>query len=70
MQPNFDRAREPGNYDNYIAYLDKLKAERQHREQQLNLIHNKKPDFAVAPKPIVNNNSPAAHAYNQANYDR
>ena len=39
LQPNYleNRGpREPGNYDNYIAYLDKLKMQRQERERELN----------------------------------
>ena len=39
VQPNFleNRGpREPGNYDQYMAYLDKLKMQRQEREKELN----------------------------------
>ncbi|KAK7097527.1 hypothetical protein V1264_004489 [Littorina saxatilis] len=75
LQPNgqqFRGPREAGNYDQYMDYLDKLKAQRQEKENELN---KRRADYMPAPKPLMNPpGNPAAvqagQAINQANQAR
>ncbi|XP_076467843.1 uncharacterized protein LOC143298775 isoform X2 [Babylonia areolata] len=64
-------ARDPGNYEEHYAYLEKLKAQKLEREKAL----DQKKDYMAAPAPLPSDpNAPpavqAAMAINQANYDR